>query len=102
MTHNLIVMTFDGDYHTEREGFETVQDAWEHCDDMGSRWFFFPFPFVTTASGKTVVDSCLGLKFLNGKRVSTVRRMFKELSDKPEVANADCDMYIAALQGVYS
>lgn len=79
-TYNLICMTFDGDYITEKTGFDTVLDAWEHSEDMGSRWYFYPFHFVTTASGLTIADAPSLLDDMKGMRLKTVQSMFAEQS----------------------
>ncbi len=26
--------------------YPSVSDCWQRCDDMGSRWFFYPLPVV--------------------------------------------------------
>jgi len=95
----LICMTFNGDYVTEKHAeFETTQDAWKHAGDMGSRWYFYPFIFVTSASGKSIVDSPHGLEFLTGKRVSTVAKYFKKVSELEESKNINCDDFSFLLQ----
>ena len=53
----LLVMSFDGATQLENPDFKTVDDAWEHSNNLGSRWFFYPFHFVVTASGKTIKDT---------------------------------------------
>jgi len=75
---NLICMACTGDYVTEGRDFKDVETAWNRADDMGSRWFFYPFCFVTTDSGKTIKDSPDQLKFFNRKRVKTVSRIFTQ------------------------
>ncbi|MFA6309576.1 MAG: hypothetical protein WC677_07585 [Clostridia bacterium] len=63
--YKLICMSFDGEYKTEDnrgKGFKTVDEAWEWSDDMGSKWFFYPFQFVVSVSGKTVVEAGWMLK----------------------------------------
>lgn len=96
-TYNLICMSFDGDYVTEKRGFKTVFEAWEHADNMGSRWFFYPFSFVTTESGLTVVDTNDLLTQFKGKRLKTVVAIFSAMSKLPELENADPDEYLLAL-----
>ena len=95
----LICMGFDGEYKTEKQ-FKTVQECWNHSDDMGSRWYFYPFHFVVTDSGKTVIDSPYRLENFNRKRVETVCKIFKNLSTLPEFANADAEEFSQELQFV--
>lgn len=93
----LICMSFDGDYITEGE-FNTEQEAWDRAADMGSRWFFYPFHFVTTESGKTIVSACTDiLEWTEGKRVSTIAAIFKAAAGKPENQEMGPDEFIFAL-----
>jgi hypothetical protein len=98
--NKLIVMSFDGDYRTEDnrgDNFKSVDNAWEFDNNMGSRWYFYPFHFVTTASGKTIADAPQFLKWTIGKRVKTIARLFEAASKLPENAMADCDSFIFSL-----
>ena len=88
----LICMTFDGDYVTEGE-FASVEDAWERADDMGSRWYFYPFHFVTTESGKTVKDAPELLAHLKGVRVKEVARHFASVAALPEAQGVDAERF---------
>jgi hypothetical protein len=48
----------------------------KEIENIGSRWYFYPFVFIATE--KTIVEAPECLEFLNGKRVKTVERFFKE------------------------
>ena len=78
----LICMSFDGDYQTEHprdaDTFDSIEEAWEYGEDMGSRWYFYPFYFVVTASGLTIKEAPSELKFLEGKPVRTVSNLFEK------------------------
>jgi len=89
----LIVMSFDGDYTVEHGGFKTVSEAWEWSNNMGSRWFFYPFHFVTSASGKTIKDASELLDWTVGQRVTTVQKVFDRVSGFPEAKDADVDKF---------
>lgn len=106
--YKLICMSFDGDYQTEtpprydgRAAFDTIPETWEFSNDMGSRWFFYPFHFVVTASGRTIADPPWGLEFYKGKRVKTVAREFAELAAQEEMRGADPDAFVLALQDLH-
>jgi len=73
----LVCVAPDGDHVTEGT-FESVEEAQNRSADMGSRWYFYPFHFVVSDSGKTVVDAPDEFKSLERKRLSTVKRLFKE------------------------
>jgi len=45
--YKIICMSFDGDYQTEKPEFDTIEEAWEYSNDLGSKWYFYPFHFVT-------------------------------------------------------
>lgn len=101
--YKLLCMSYDGDFVIEdnrRDNFKTVADAWKFGHDMGSRWFFFPFWFVTGATGKMIVDAPNGLERFRGKRVSTVTQEFKSLSELPEMQNVAPEEFDLALQSV--
>lgn len=95
----LICMSFDGEYVTEKRAeFETIQDAWDHANDMGSRWYFYPFSFVVSNSGQTIIDTPERLEFLKGKRVKTVSAFFKKASELPEAKDSDTEFFLMLLQ----
>lgn len=96
--YSLICMGFDGEYVIEKDGFTTVNDAWKHANNMGSRWYFYPFHMVTTASHKTVVNASYGLECVSGKRLNTVSKLFKKVSEYPALNLADVDNFIWAIQ----
>lgn len=91
----LICMAFDGDYVTEGRGFDSVEAAWERADDMGSRWYFYPYCFVTTDSGQTIKAAVYPLDCFEGKRVSTVVKTFEKVAAAPEAQNMDVDAFAA-------
>lgn len=97
MKYQLICMSFDGDYQVEGNDFESVQAAWDRSSDMGSRWYFYPFHFVMTESGKTVKDAPEPLQHLIGYRIGHLVKHFQETSKQPELANADAETYAFAL-----
>ena len=95
--YKLICMAFDGKYKEENPVFDSIEKAWEYANDLRSKWFFYPFSFVVSESGKTVIDAGYGLTHLEGKRVKTVQRIFKELSEKPEMEKANSEEFWMAL-----
>jgi hypothetical protein len=76
--YQLICMSFDGEYKREHQEFETIQDAWDYSNDLGSKWYFYPFHFVV--KGKTIADSTGPLDIYVGKRIKTVAKRFESLS----------------------
>jgi hypothetical protein len=91
--YQLIVMSFDGEYQKEFHDFESKEAAWKYADDMGSRWYFYPFYFLTTESGKTIADASYEFQNLIGERVKYVQACFKAASEKPENQDADAETY---------
>ena len=88
-------MSFDGAYQRERPTFETIDDAWEYGNDLGSKWFFYPFYFVV--SGETIRGAGPFLEHLEGMRIKTVQRIFLEHSKNPEMENADVEKFAITL-----
>jgi hypothetical protein len=93
--YQLICMAFDGDYVTERHEFESIEDAWEYSNNLGSKWWFFPFHFVIKS--KTIKGSPINLEYFNNKRIKTVSKIFNRLSNDPELQGVDCDGFTLAL-----
>lgn len=90
----LMCMSFDGEYKIERPTFETVERALDYSNDLGSKWFFFPFHFVVTATGLTVKDAPDLLQQFCNRRVKTVQREFKIASELPELAGVDEETFM--------
>ena len=64
----------EGDYVTDFKK-DTKQEVWESIADMGSRWIFYPIPFVAT--DKTIVSVCEpSLQWMEGKRITTIKKYF--------------------------
>lgn len=93
----IICMAFDGEYQVERPVFDTVAEAWEYANDLGSKWYFYPFVFVVSNSGRTIVDAPPGLRQFNGKRTTTVAKVFAATAKLEDAKNADVDEFIALL-----
>lgn len=87
--YKLICMSFDGEYQTECQEFKSVDEAGAYSNELGSRWFFYPFHFIVTKSGKTIVEAPELLGKLKNKRVSTVAKLFNKISKRPDVQGYD-------------
>jgi len=94
-TYNAMVMSFDGEHKIEGE-FPTVDKAWDYINNMGSRWYFYPFCFVVKS--KTIVASPPLLEFCDCRRINTVANWFKIHSSKPEHKNMDVEDYIMSFR----
>lgn len=95
--YKLICMGFDGDYVTDAY-CDSIDSAWEKSNDLGSKWYFYPFHFVLTPSGKSIASTPTGLEHMKGKRLSTIQSLFKSLSEFPENKNANVDSFFLDLQ----
>lgn len=90
--YQIICMSFDGDYQRERPEFETIDDAWEYSNDLGSKWFFYPFHFVV--SGNTIADAPEPMEKLKRKQIKTVKKLFQQLSEEPEMQGVEADEFV--------
>jgi len=90
--YQLICMSFDGDYVREDPKFETIDQSWEYSNNLGSKWFFYPFPFIV--SGETVRGSLEPCEHFNGRRIKSLSRVFKYTSMLPEAQNMQTDDYV--------
>jgi len=83
-----IQLADDGDYVTDYNA-PTIEDVWDLVNDQGSRWYFYPYPFVITAKAdsdyprshgsigrKRIVSACDGYDWAVGLTVATVAREF--------------------------
>lgn len=95
--YRLIVMSFDGEYKVEHPEFETIDKAWEYSNDLGSKWYFYPFHFVTTQSTKTIQDAGQFLDFTIGMKTKDVSSLFKAHSEKEETKGMDYEAFAISL-----
>ena len=93
--YQVMCMAFDGEYVTERPEFESIEDAWEYANDLGSKWYFYPFHFVI--KNKTIKDSPCNLEYFNNKRIKTIQKIFNQTSKKPELQNVNADEFMCGL-----
>ena len=91
----VICMSFDGEFVTERPEFKWIDDAWEYANDLGSKWYFYPFHFLI--KNETIKDTPINLEYFKNKRTKTVQKIFNRVSKKPELQNADPDDFMSAL-----
>lgn len=92
MIYQLIVMSFDGQYKTEPEQFENTDDAWTYSEDIGSKWYFYPFHFVVDQAGE-VVSASPPMEHLEGMTIADVAAHFAETAATPEAQGADVDRF---------
>jgi hypothetical protein len=92
--YQLICMSFDGEFVSDFKG--SLEDCREASAEMGSKWYFYPFHFILTESGKTVADAGDMLECFIGKRFKTVVKKFEELYNRLESDGdtVDCDGFI--------
>lgn len=91
----IICMAFDGEYVTERPEFKWINNAWEYANDLGSKWYFYPFHFII--KNETIKDTPIHLEYFKNKRIKTVQKIFNRVSKNPELEGCDPDQFIFAL-----
>jgi len=91
----VMCMSFDGEFVTEQPEFKWIDDAWEYANDLGSKWYFYPFHFLI--ENKTIKDTPVHLEYFKNKRIKTVQKIFNKVSKKRELKNSDVDDFIHAL-----
>jgi hypothetical protein len=77
--YRAIAFAPDGESITEGR-FKTIAEAWDHINDWGSRWVFYPFTGVI--KNERVIEMCDGLSFLSNKNRSTIARDIKKNSEE--------------------
>ena len=88
MTYSLCCFSFDGDYVIEGAPFRSIRDAWKRCNEMGSRWFFYPIPIVISQESSLIVDCCDEIQKLADLRGKSVEEFKGFLSDWQPVIEA--------------
>lgn len=96
--YKVTLFSFDGDAVSDGF-FENIDSAERYINDLGSKWYFYPFAFVTTT--KTVISSLVGLEFLSGKRIKTVKILFKKVFDATVENEVDESEFIDLLRKNY-
>jgi len=92
--YNVLFLSFDGD--SQKEGnFNEISEAWDYVNDIGSKWYFYPFCFVV--SNKTIKDAPDLLPFFIGKRITTVKKAFKKLYEQTKDQRLDVYDYMFAM-----
>ena len=74
-----VQMSPDGEDYVTDYCEDSVSGVWSAVGDQGSRWYFYPLPFVVTAapgdvSRKRIVSACEGFEYLEGLTVKTAMR----------------------------
>ncbi len=95
--YTVVCMSFDGEFVREHKLFNTIEDANSHIENLGSKWYFYPFAFVTTEFYKTVVDAGI-IEELNGKRLKTVSKLFEKVCNAHRDQKLDIDQFIHAVK----
>lgn len=92
-------MSFDGEFKTERPEFDSIKEAWEYSNNLGSKWYFYPFHFITTQSGKTIRSCPNNLETFDNLRVKTVKEIFNRISKIDEAQGVSAERYVDLLNG---
>jgi len=92
MTYQVIVMSFEGDYQTEREQFENIDDAWTYSGNLGSKWYFYPFHFVVDQAGEVVAAPEL-MQHLERLTIEDLAEHFKQVSQSKDAQGVDAEQF---------
>jgi hypothetical protein len=80
----------DGKDYITDHARPTVADVWDAVSDQGSRWYFYPIPFVVTAGNagiyrKRIIGAPDGFRHLEGM---TVHKAMCEIENDSEYVSA--------------
>lgn len=83
MKYRSVQFTPDGsNWIFDHEG-NTIDEVWNKVENQGSKWVFYPFPFIVTNKPwqnfkyTKVISAPSGLDFLTGKTVNRVISFLK-------------------------
>lgn len=69
----------DGEHQTERgyerDGFPTIDAAWDHANDLGSKWIFYPIAVVTAGETIRAVPHGMPEEWI-GRKLATLCKAF--------------------------
>jgi hypothetical protein len=75
--YTAIFFALDGQFVTEGE-FDSIEEAWDYINNSGSRWFFYPYPYIKELNGNKIVDSCDWYNF-TGNTVEDTKITIKDI-----------------------
>lgn len=83
----LLVSTDGEDYKLDCKDSKSIDEAWENCGNLGSKWYFYPICFVIKDNGglskrQRIVDCCDILLHLKGTTVKTAMQYIKDNPDE--------------------
>ncbi len=85
--YQILLVSPDGqDYKIDCKQSESIEQAWERCNDLGSKWYFYPICFVVEDNGslsleQPIIDVVPLLNHLVGESVSTA---LADIAEHPE------------------
>ena len=83
--YKLILIAPDGDYIFESEN-STIEECEEVSENMGSKWFFYPFHFIIRDYGvcfnlkQRIIEPPSEFEYFKNKSLKSVIKKFKETS----------------------
>jgi hypothetical protein len=88
--YKAILFAPDGDWVTDFGGCKTKEEVWQYVENMGSRWFFYPFVFVIkdkkkvyTLNSQRIVDMPFHPLYayyeIQGKSIKTVSNIIANM-----------------------
>lgn len=96
-------MSFDGDYVTEGE-FQSSNEAWNRSNDMGSRWFFYPFHIRQPKINRGRLP-CRATQAVRGSKVNMkTQTQHNQKAEREPVKYtlSDIGCYVDGARGIYS
>jgi hypothetical protein len=85
--YKAVLFAPDGDWVTDFRGCETVDEVKDCLDDMGSRWYFYPYQAVIVDKGalttgrQRLVDVGWPHEDQKGRSIATFGRMLAALTE---------------------
>lgn len=87
--YSLYFLAYDGEAQEEPFKFDSLAEAWDHIEKIGSKWIFCPLPFI--CSGGIIEGPPRGLSILLGEKLETAKKLISQVSKKVKEAEAEPD-----------
>jgi hypothetical protein len=85
--YKAVLFAADGRWVTDFRDSSSISEVQDRLNDMGSRWFFFPFhavirDHIVTRPTNRIVDAAWPFEHMKGRRISTFSNMIAQIPEK--------------------
>lgn len=82
-----IQFAYDGDYIIDHNA-DTIEAVWEMVNDQGSKWYFYPFPFVVKSGfdfNRSRIIDAPDFPYLDTLKGLTIKHASEQIKDNADL-----------------